>query len=34
MRGAWRAAAAVINLPLHADVGEEDVLRIAEAMRG
>jgi dTDP-4-amino-4,6-dideoxygalactose transaminase len=34
LRGAWRAAAAVVNLPLHAGVGEEDARRMAEAMRG
>ncbi len=34
LRGAWRAAAAVVNLPLHAGVAEEDVPRMAEAMRG
>jgi len=34
LRGAWRAAAAVVNLPLHAGVTEEDVRRMAEAMRG
>jgi len=34
LRGAWRAAAAVVNLPLHAGVGEEDVLRMAEAVCG
>jgi dTDP-4-amino-4,6-dideoxygalactose transaminase len=34
LRGAWRAAAAVVNLPLHAGVDEEDARRMAEAMRG
>jgi dTDP-4-amino-4,6-dideoxygalactose transaminase len=34
LRGAWRAAAAVVNLPLQAAVGEKDVLKMAEAMRG
>jgi dTDP-4-amino-4,6-dideoxygalactose transaminase len=34
LRGAWRAAAAVVNLPLHAGVAEEDARRMAEAMRG
>jgi len=34
LRGAWRAAAAVVNLPLHAGVGEDDARRMAEAMRG
>jgi len=34
LRGAWRAASAVLNLPVHRDVTEEDVRRMAEAMRG
>ena len=34
LRGAWRAAAAVVNLPLHAGVGEDDVRTMAEAVRG
>ena len=34
LRGAWRAAAAVVNLPLHAGVSEEDVRAMAEAVRG
>jgi dTDP-4-amino-4,6-dideoxygalactose transaminase len=34
LRGAWRAAAAVVNLPLHAGINEEDARRMAEAMRG
>lgn len=34
LRGAWRAAAAVVNLPLHAGVSEEDARTMAEAVRG
>jgi dTDP-4-amino-4,6-dideoxygalactose transaminase len=34
LRGAWRAAAAVLNLPLHSDVGPKDVRIMAEAIRG
>jgi dTDP-4-amino-4,6-dideoxygalactose transaminase len=34
LRGAWRAAAAVVNLPLHAGVDEDDVRKMAEAVRG
>lgn len=33
LRGAWRAAAALVNLPLHAGVGEEDARRMAAALR-
>jgi dTDP-4-amino-4,6-dideoxygalactose transaminase len=34
LRGAWRAAAALVNLPLHAGVSEDDVRKMAEAVRG
>ncbi len=34
LRGAWRAAAALINLPLHQGVGEEDVHRMVMAIHG
>jgi dTDP-4-amino-4,6-dideoxygalactose transaminase len=34
LRGAWRAAAAVLNLPLHGDIDAEDVRRMAEAILG
>jgi dTDP-4-amino-4,6-dideoxygalactose transaminase len=34
LRGAWRAAAAVVNLPLHAGVDEDDVRKMAEAVHG
>lgn len=33
LRGAWRAAAGVVNLPLHAGVTEDDVFKMAEAAR-
>lgn len=34
LRGAWRAAAAVVNLPLHAAVDEDAVHKMARAVRG
>jgi dTDP-4-amino-4,6-dideoxygalactose transaminase len=33
LRGAWRAAAGVVNLPLHAGITEDDVLKMVEAVR-
>jgi dTDP-4-amino-4,6-dideoxygalactose transaminase len=33
LRGAWRAAAGVVNLPLHAGITEDDVVKMAEAVR-
>lgn len=34
LRGAWRIAAAIVNLPLHAGVGATDVDRMAEVICG
>jgi len=34
LRGAWRAAAALLNLPLHAAVTDADVARMAEVING